>query len=139
MNGAAKISHLARLFWFTNMAKTLTNWQTPKILFKQIDHAVGNFAVDAAASAANTLCPVWYGPGGEAEDALEVEKWLSPAWCNPPYGKGLERWLDAFNKQVQLGGAVVALLPAYVERIWWLEKVVNPGADIIFLTRRVQF
>ena len=33
----------------------------------------------------------------------------------------------------------MALLPAYVERKWWKEKVVDPKADIIFLVGRVAF
>ena len=80
------------------------------------------------------------GPGSPlAEDALTVELWPSPAWCNPPYGKGLVRWLDKFLEQAERGVDIVALLPAYTDRLWWKAKVVDPGCDIIFLTGRVPF
>ena len=122
------------------MAAPYTAWETPRELFDHLNSAVGGFAVDAAADQANRLVSDWYGPGSPlGEDALEVEEWLSPAWCNPPYGRGLTKWLEKFNQQGQLGVHVVALLPAYVERVWWKTRVVDTGADIIFLTGRVSF
>jgi phage N-6-adenine-methyltransferase len=115
------------------------DWQTPPLLFNAL-HYTCNFKVDAAASGENHLVEDWYGPGSPlGEDALAVEKWLSPAWCNPPYGKGIERWLDKFIEESTIHhGKVVALLPARVETRWWYEKVV-PWCDIIFLVGRVPF
>lgn len=116
----------------------MTNWQTPSILFDPLNRAC-EFAVDAAADGVNTLCDKFYGPGSSiSEDALTVPRWLSPAWCNPPYGRGIERWLDKFIEQLQLGNSVVALLPANTEVRWWYEKVV-PYSSIIFLVGRVPF
>lgn len=120
--------------------KTFTEWQTPKALFKHLDTAAGGFAVDAAANKQNALIERYYGPGSPlGEDALAIPEWLSPAWCNPPYGKGITKWVDKFLEQGQLGVSTVALLPAYTDRHWWYEKIVQPGADIIFLVGRVQF
>lgn len=114
------------------------DWQTPPELFNKLNQTVG-FKVDAAANASNHLVPAWYGPGSElGEDALAIERWLSPAYCNPPYGRGIERWLDHFITQERLGNTVVALLPARVETQWWYEKVV-PFSDIVFLVGRVPF
>ena len=118
---------------------TFTEWQTPRQLFDPLNVLIGGFAVDCAAHQSNHLVDRWYGPGGEADNALEVPEWASPAWCNPPYGKGLDKWLDKFIEQSKLGVSVVALLPAYVERKWWYEKVVRAGTDIIFLVGRVPF
>lgn len=115
-----------------------TGWRTPKELFRQLNYASGGFAVDAAADNQNHLTDLWYGSGGIAEDALAVDKWLSPAWCNPPYGKELQPFLDKILQQHEQGGTIVALLPAYTERQWWFDKVV-PYADILFLVGRVAF
>jgi phage N-6-adenine-methyltransferase len=118
---------------------TFTGWRTPRELFEPIALSVGGFAIDAAADSGNTLLPRWYGPGSElGEDALAVEEWLSPAFCNPPYGKGIEVWLRKFQEQARKGVSVVALLPARVETRWWYELVV-PFADILFLVGRVPF
>jgi phage N-6-adenine-methyltransferase len=114
-----------------------TDWQTPPALFLPL-HLQVVFKVDAAADQSNHLLPVWYGPGGTAEDALGVADWLSPAFCNPPYGSDIERWLDKFIEQVNRGHEVVALLPARVDTRWWFEKVVQ-HADIMFLVGRVPF
>lgn len=118
---------------------TYTSWRTPRRLFDPLSKSV-RFEVDAAADLDNHLVVPWYGPDSPlGEDALQIDSWLSPAWCNPPYGKGLGAWLDKFIEQAELGNSVVALLPAYVERLWWHEKVVKAGADIIFLVGRVAF
>ena len=116
----------------------MTDWQTPKVLFDELDQAVGGFAVDAAASGSNHLTPVWYGPGSDQPDALVVDRWLSPAFCNPPYGRGIERWLDKFIEQQAVGVTTVAILPARTEVRWWYERVV-PFASIVFLVGRVPF
>jgi phage N-6-adenine-methyltransferase len=118
--------------------ETHTSWRTPKPLFHFLHH-IYHFEVDAAADGDNHLLPFWYGPGGMDEDALTVESWASPAWCNPPYGKGIDRWLEKFVEQSsQHSNTIVALLPARTETLWWAKGIV-PYADIIFLTGRVPF
>lgn len=119
-------------------SETFTGWRTPKRLFNKLDRSVDGFAVDAAADSTNHLVSTWYGEGGVSDNALLVPRWLSPAWCNPPYGKQLQPFMDKILEQVELGGTIVALLPAYTERKWWFEKVV-PYADVLFLVGRVPF
>ena len=117
---------------------TKTDWQTPKVLWEKIK-GVG-FNVDAAADSNNHLCDSWYGPGSAlGEDALLVDQWLSPAFCNPPYGRGIEQWLDKFIEQSRLGAQIMALLPANIEARWWFEKVIEQHCDIFFLVGRVPF
>ena len=116
----------------------MTDWGTPKVLFDPLNELL-QFKVDAAADSSNHLLPEWYGPGSLlGEDALDVPIWLSPAWCNPPYGRGIERWLKKFIEQKELGNRVVALVPARTEVRWWYDYVV-PEANIIFLVGRVPF
>lgn len=120
---------------------THTEWQTPLPLFQFLNLQGGyRFQVDAAADKSNCLVGgVWYGPGSPfGEDALAVQNWLSPAWCNPPYGKGIEKWLAKFREQQLLGNTVVALLPSRTGTQWWAKGIV-PYASIIFLTGRVPF
>lgn len=123
-----------------------TEWQTPKVFFEIVQKALPNnttFAVDAAAQAHNTLVQdCWYGPGSPyAEDALQVDAWPSPAWCNPPYlgDNAWKEWLDKFAEQGALGCHVVTLLPAKTGTLWWAEKVVAADCDILFLTGRLPF
>lgn len=117
--------------------ETFKEWQTPLPLFQFLDR-IYRFEVDAAADESNHLCPGWYGPGSGYEDALALSHWYSPAWCNPPYGKGIEKWLEKFREQQLLGNTVVALLPSRTGTQWWAKGIV-PYASIIFLTGRVPF
>lgn len=123
------------------LAEGFPAWQTYRPLFDLLNTSVGpkGFAVDAAADSTNHLVESWYGPGSPiAEDALGVARWATPAFCNPPYGKGIGQWLDKFIEQSRLGNEIVALLPAYTDVRWWYDKVV-PFADIFFLVGRVPF
>lgn len=114
------------------------DWQTPPKLFNYIHSTVG-FKVDAAANSVNHLLPDWYGPGSPiAEDALTVPLWASPAWCNPPYGRGINKWLEKFVEQQRLGNIIVALLPASTGTQWWWEWIV-PNGEILFLVGRIPF
>ena len=116
----------------------MTDWQTPRVLYDELDRLVGGFACDAAADLTNHLHPVWYGPGSSGPDALTVPVWLSPAFCNPPYGRNIDLWLSKFVEQQKLGVTVVALLPANTEVRWWYEWVV-PNASILFVVGRGPF
>ena len=117
----------------------MTDWQTPRELYELLDRLVGGFVLDAAADTNNHLHPKWYGPGSNlSTDAHNVPVWLSPAFCNPPYGRGIEKWLGKFIEQAKLGNTVMALLPARTETRWWYDYVV-PNSSIYFLVGRVPF
>jgi phage N-6-adenine-methyltransferase len=119
--------------------ETYTSWQTPMGLYSYLDD-IYHFKLDAAADRTSFKADVWYGPGSEhGEDAFVETQWPSPAWCNPPYGKGIERWLAKFVEQSRARSVMtVALLPARTESQWWKKGIV-PYADIIFLSGRVPF
>ncbi len=83
--------------------------ETPDDLFDQLN-AEFHFGLDAAANEANHKCERWLGPGGLVPDALSGVRWShyaegKPIWLNPPYGRGIEAWLEtAFAEAMdQLG------------------------------------
>ena len=122
---------------------TRLDWRTPVDFFTAISLASGGFVLDAAADASNHLCKRWYGPGGEAEDALLVPDWPTEGkiWCNPPYENGdrWRQWLRKFQAEARKGASIVTLLPAATGTKWWAEEIVQCGADILFLTGRLAF
>ena len=119
--------------------ETHTDWQTPPILFDRLN-AMHDYAVDAAADITNHLVPVWYGLGSAVPDALDPTlDWLSPAFCNPPYGKGLGFWLQKFCTEAQKGCKIVTVLPARIEARWWYRYVACQPTWISFLVGRVPF
>jgi DNA (cytosine-5)-methyltransferase 1 len=131
-------------------------WRTPPALFARLDAAHGPFVLDAAADAANHLCPHWLGPGGLAEDALRAA-WVvghgvgGPplrAWCNPPYSRGM---VGAFVRKATHEAAIghartTLLIPAWTDQPWWhlhlwdgQRGAFRPGVHVEFLLGRVRF
>lgn len=92
------------------------DWGTPLWLFRQLDRLYGPFALDAAATADNTLCPAF------CRDGL-LEPWEHPTWVNPPYGRdagGVEAWVRKARYEAAHGVRSVMLLDGTVTSTgWW--------------------
>ncbi len=124
------------------------DWMTPPALVGAVG-AVLPFALDAAASgAAAAKAPAWITP---EEDALRTP-WAGKlvgyqgaerlVWLNPPYGRGLPRWVARAEAQARDGQLfAVVLIPANTETAYWLKHVVfSPYCwAVVFLTPRVRF
>lgn len=141
------------------------DWETPRDLFGEWDKEF-HFALDAAASHENHLCRAyyttegrhWIRPSGERNDAnIELEDGLTGPWsfadpglwtfCNPPYGRGLAKWVEKAHVEMSVyKNPSVLLLPArtdtkYFHRwIWDCEKQApRPGVEVRFLPGRIRF
>lgn len=107
-----------------------TEWYTPPHIFE----ALGiDFDLDPAAP-----------PGGlawipaqhflsEADDGLS-SAWQGRVWLNPPYGRGVERWM----RRLALHGSGMALVFARTDTRWWQEAIENASA-VCFLAGRLRF
>lgn len=111
-------------------ASSSSEWTTPQPLFNSLDK-IFHFTLDAAATADNAKCAKFY---TAKQDAL-AQEWRGVVWCNPPYGRGLGRWVE---KACESRATVVMLLPAYTANAWWHEFVV-PRGEVILLRGRVQY
>ena len=111
------------------------NWGTPPELFRALDE-VYDFQLDAAASAANHLCPTYF---SKKDNALKME-WSAyrRVWLNPPYGRGIENWMRKAYEESRLGCLVVCLVPARVDTRWWHDWVAGK-ARVTFLKGRLRF
>lgn len=94
-------------------------WQTPPWLFRLLDDEF-HFDLDAAASDANHLCPIYY----TAEmDALKQEwgKDAKSAYCNPPYGRLIAGFVKKAHEQTLKHPSltVTLLIPARTDTKWW--------------------
>lgn len=112
-----------------------------------VDELGTEFDLDAAASHANALAPVYYTQDGLFRRAVEpvrisAEDGLSGAWgvhtsvwVNPPYSD-IEPWVvKAWREMARADGpdVIVMLLPARTDAPWWREHV-EPYRD-----RRIPF
>jgi DNA N-6-adenine-methyltransferase (Dam). len=59
-------------------------------------------------------------------------------WCNPPYGKGIGRWIRKARDSTAVGTVVVCLLPARTDTAWWHDYVME-AAEIRFIRGRIYF
>ncbi len=64
----------------------------------------------------------------------------SVIFCNPPYGRGLAKWVEKCRAEVDAGRAktVVALVPARTDTLYWHEHIAGRAA-IYFLLGRLKF
>lgn len=113
------------------------NWCTPDDFFQRLNDELGPFYFDAAATAKNTKCPMYY---SSKENALENTWDFGTVFCNPPYGRGLDKWIrkGAFEAK-QNRQRVVFLVPARTDTKWYHEIVLQEARQIIFVKGRIQF
>lgn len=115
------------------------NWGTPKALFDKLE-AEFNFVLDVCALPENAKCERFFSPD---LDGLK-HPWTGPKhyresiWMNPPYGRGIEQWVEKAYCTSLSGLRVVALLPSRTNAPWWHEFVMK-AREIRFIRKKVPF
>jgi len=116
-------------------------WQTPWWLFNELN-AEYRFNLDAAATAGSALCYRYLGPGSRwGKDALAMDRWPGVSiWLNPPYGRGVGRWVrKAYEESRGAGGkVVVVLVMARTDTRWWHDYAMK-ASRIMFVRGRLKF
>ena len=125
-------------------SRATDEWATPDALFDQL-HAEFDFVLDAAASAENAKCRVWY---GGCLDALTLDSWASSpcaVWLNPPYSRCRE-FIAKAAEEARKGLTVVSLVPSRTDTRWWHEHVWDAstnrpraGVEVRFIKGRLRF
>lgn len=106
------------------------DWETPQVLFDKL-HAEFHFTLDVCATKANAKCKRFY---TLRDDGLK-QTWRGRVWMNPPYGRGIDLWVQkAFESQT----LCVCLLPVRSDTKWWHRYVMKAG-ELRLLTRRLSF
>ena len=86
------------------------NWATPQEFFDKLNWRFGPFNLDPCASTHNTKCANFY---TEAENGLEKNWEGFTCFVNPPYGRGIDKWIEkAYNEAKKPDTKVVMLIPA---------------------------
>ena len=90
------------------------NWSTPKEFFEKLNWRFGPFDLDPCASPTNTKCANFF---TEAENGLDKNWEGFTSFVNPPYGRGIERWIEKARMESQKDDTkVVMLIPARTEQ-----------------------
>ena len=109
-------------------------WETPQEFFDKLDKEF-HFNLDVCALPENAKCAAYYTP---EMDGL-IQPWYGRCWCNPPYGRGIEKWVErAYCSAVEGGAIVVMLLPARTDTRWFHEYIYGK-AEIRFVRGRLKF
>lgn len=113
------------------------NWTTPRALYDRLDKEF-SFTLDAAADASNALCSRFLSKD-EGFDAFTT-RWKGMAFCNPPYGYGVGKWVARAEQQAQYEGtSSVLLVPAATDTKWFHEIVAPSAREVRLLKGRLAF
>lgn len=109
------------------------DWETPQKLFDELNKEF-NFTVDVASSDNNYKVNKHY---TIKENGL-IQNWDNEiVWCNPPYGRTIEKWVEkAWNSSA----LVVMLLPARTDTKWFHKYIYKKDiVEIRFIKGRLKF
>lgn len=110
------------------------DWATPPHVFRYFDEKY-HFQLDAAAREDNALCERFIGP---ETDSLSVPWQAQTVWLNPPYGRGVGRWVEKAYREAKAGKTVGVLIFARTDTRWWHDFVMK--SLVVYLIRgRLKF
>jgi len=111
-------------------------WATPQLFFNELDREF-NFELDVCATDQNAKCTRYF---TREQDGLSQDWGRLKVWCNPPYGKGIDRWISKCIKHAERGSLAVMLIPARTDTRWFHDLIYhNPLAEIRFVRGRLRF
>jgi phage N-6-adenine-methyltransferase len=113
-------------------------WETPQDKYDMWDDEF-HFTTDLAANAENSKCREYIGEGIDSLtcDWHSYKGWL---WLNPPYGRGIGKWVKKAYDEHLKGACIVMLLPSRTGTKWFQNYVWNqPDVTIRFLAGRLKF
>ncbi len=99
------------------------HWATPKELYDSLNKEF-HFNDDP--------CPL-RGIGGLDRN------WGETVFMNPPYGKGITKWIKRAYEESLLGKTVVCLLPSRTDTKWFHEIILPNAKEIRFIKGRLKF
>lgn len=110
-------------------------WETPQDLFDKLNREF-HFNMDVCATSGNAKCKVYY----DLKKNGLVQPWNGPVWCNPPYGREIQKWVKKAWEEWMNGNTVVMLLLARTDTKWFHDYIYNKqGVEIRFLRGRLKF
>lgn len=112
-----------------------TTWRTPDALFRDLD-AEFHFTLDVCADPSNAKCRRYF---SEVDEAFWQTWAPERCWMNPPYGRGIAKWIQRAAAEAHSGALVVALLPARTDTIWWHNYVLVHADEVRYIRGRLSF
>jgi|TARA_R110000824_G_scaffold160957_1_gene335948 site-specific DNA-methyltransferase (adenine-specific) len=111
-------------------------WATPQSFFDKLNWRFGPFDLDPCASPSNTKCANFF---TKTEDGL-AKNWEGfKCFVNPPYGRGIDKWIKkAYEESRKPDTMVVILIPARTDTKYWHDYVMKAD-EVYFVKGRLKF
>jgi len=116
--------------WFN---RDKTNYETPDNIFNPLNEKY-HFTLDVAADNENHKCDNYY---SQEDDGLNKDWGINICWMNPPFGRGLKKWVAKAHSESLKGATVVCLIPVRTNTNWWHDYCLQ--ADVEFIKGEVTF
>ena len=111
-------------------------WATPQDFFNKLDWRFGPFDLDPCADPRNTKCLNFF---TEAEDGLSKDWSGFTSFVNPPYGRGLDKWIKkGYEESRREETKVVMLIPSRTDTKYWHDYVMRAD-EVYFIKGRLKF
>ena len=107
-------------------------WSTPQAFFDK-QNEIHNFTLDVCALEDSAKCKDYYTP----QDDAFTKSWDGVVWMNPPYGRGIGKWIKKAYESSLQGAKVVCLVPARTDTAWWWDYCTK--GEIEFIRGRLKF
>ena len=117
-------------------------WETPNALFTPLRDEF-KIVLDTCATEGNTKCRAWIDRKINSLTSNWVELIANmnaegAGWMNPPYGRGIDKWVKKAYDEAAKGATIVALLPARTDTSWFHNYIHNKH-EVRFLKGRIKF
>ena len=110
-------------------------WETPQDLFDELDEQF-HFTLDVCATHENTKVADHF--FSKLDDGLAQDWGGNVCWMNPPYGRGIDKWIKkAYYASLKPNTCVVCLLPSRTDTKWFHNYCAK--GEIWFLKGRLKF
>ena len=111
-------------------------WATPQEFFDKLAWRFGPFDLDPCADPTNTKCANFF---SEAEDGLSKDWGGFISFVNPPYGRGIDKWIQkGYEESHKENTRVVMLIPARTDTKYW-HRYVMKADEVYFVKGRLKF
>ena len=112
-----------------------SDWETPIDFFEELNQKY-KFTLDPCASHDTAKCSKYF----TVEDDGLAQSWEGESvFMNPPYGRGIDKWIQkAYDESQKEGTVVVCLIPARTDTKYWHEYCMR-AYEIFFVKGRLKF
>jgi len=120
-----------KLMFSSNSAE----WATPQDFYERLNNRF-QFDLDPCCTKETSKCEEFY----TKEDDGLTKSWSGKrVFMNPPYGRGIDKWIEkAYKEGQKLNTQVVCLIPARTDTKYW-HKFCMKASEIYFVKGRLHF